>query len=119
MSLIYIRIYKIIQKIPKGRVLTYGLISNMIDERMSAQGVGWAFKALGKAKRKSKLLKAQTGKSKKQNLKSLKSSANKKIISAKLLTLRIPFRGIGSSTLKVAPALIRCPNYRLDYSNIF
>ena len=48
---VYDEIYKIIQRIPKGRVLTYGLISHMIGGRMSAQGVGWALKALGNAKR--------------------------------------------------------------------
>lgn len=49
MSVIYSQIYKIVQKIPKGKVLTYGLISHMIGGRMSAQGVGWALKALGSA----------------------------------------------------------------------
>ena len=51
MSEVYASIYKIVQSIPKGRVLTYGLISHMIGGRMSAQGVGWALKALGSAKR--------------------------------------------------------------------
>lgn len=46
---IYDEIYKIVQSIPRGRVLTYGLISHMIGGRMSAQGVGWALKALGRA----------------------------------------------------------------------
>ena len=50
MAKVYEEIYKIVQRIPKGRVLTYGLISNMIGSRMSAQGVGWALKALGSAK---------------------------------------------------------------------
>lgn len=50
MAAIYEEIYKIVQSIPKGRVLTYGLISHMIGGRMSAQGVGWALKALGSAK---------------------------------------------------------------------
>ncbi len=44
---VYVEIYKIVQSIPEGRVLTYGLISHMIGGRMSAQGVGWALKALG------------------------------------------------------------------------
>lgn len=44
----YVEIYKIVQSIPKGRVLTYGLISNLLGKRMSAQGVGWALKALGR-----------------------------------------------------------------------
>jgi methylated-DNA-protein-cysteine methyltransferase related protein len=51
MSEIYTEIYKIVQSIPKGRVLTYGLISHLIGGRMSAQGVGWALKALDSAKR--------------------------------------------------------------------
>lgn len=52
MSEIYSQIYKIVQKIPKGKVLTYGLISHMIGGRMSAQGVGWALKALSSDKPK-------------------------------------------------------------------
>lgn len=52
MSKIYAQIYKIVQTIPKGKVLTYGLISHMIGGRMSAQGVGWALKALGSGKTK-------------------------------------------------------------------
>lgn len=49
---VYNEIYKIVRRIPKGRVLTYGIISHMIGGRMSAQGVGWALKALGSSKRK-------------------------------------------------------------------
>lgn len=52
MSKVYEEIYKIVQQIPRGRVLTYGIISQMIGGRMSAQGVGWALQALGKSKRK-------------------------------------------------------------------
>jgi methylated-DNA-protein-cysteine methyltransferase related protein len=44
---VYAKIYEIVQRIPRGRVLTYGLISHLIGGRMSAQGVGWALKALG------------------------------------------------------------------------
>ncbi len=51
MSHVYVEIYKIVQGIPKGRVLTYGVISHMVGGRMSAQGVGWALKALGSSKR--------------------------------------------------------------------
>ncbi|MBU6450776.1 MAG: MGMT family protein [Cyanobacteria bacterium REEB67] len=51
MSHVYVEIYKIVQSIPKGRVLTYGIISHMIGGRMSAQGVGWALMALSKEKR--------------------------------------------------------------------
>ncbi len=43
---IFIRVYKIVRRIPHGRVLTYGVISNIMDSRLSAQGVGWALKAL-------------------------------------------------------------------------
>jgi len=43
---VYEKVYKIVMKIPKGRVLTYGLISNMLANRLSAQGVGWAMRAL-------------------------------------------------------------------------
>ncbi|MDR3612293.1 MAG: MGMT family protein [Candidatus Obscuribacterales bacterium] len=52
MSSVYDEIYKIVQTIPKGKVLTYGIVSHMIGGRMSAQGVGWALKALGSKKRK-------------------------------------------------------------------
>lgn len=50
----YNEIYKIVQRIPKGRVLTYGIISHMIGGRMSAQGVGWALRALGSANGKNR-----------------------------------------------------------------
>ena len=43
---VYEKVYKIVMRIPKGRVLTYGLISNLLGSRLSAQGVGWALKAL-------------------------------------------------------------------------
>jgi methylated-DNA-protein-cysteine methyltransferase related protein len=43
---IYEKVYEIVQQIPSGRVLTYGVISHMIDTRLSAQGVGWALNAL-------------------------------------------------------------------------
>lgn len=43
---VYGEVYKIVKKIPRGRVLTYGLISDMLEKRLSAQGVGWAMRAL-------------------------------------------------------------------------
>jgi len=46
---VYERVYKIVMQIPKGRVLTYGLISDLLGSRLSAQGVGWALKALPSA----------------------------------------------------------------------
>jgi methylated-DNA-protein-cysteine methyltransferase-like protein len=51
----YEKVYKIVMRIPKGKVLTYGLISNMLEGPLSAQGVGWALKALP-AKKKDKTL---------------------------------------------------------------
>lgn len=43
---VYHSVYKIVCSIPPGKVLTYGLISNMLDRRLSAQAIGWALKAL-------------------------------------------------------------------------
>jgi methylated-DNA-protein-cysteine methyltransferase related protein len=48
MSSAYDQVYAIVCRIPKGKVLTYGLISNLINSRLSAQGVGWAMQALAK-----------------------------------------------------------------------
>jgi methylated-DNA-protein-cysteine methyltransferase-like protein len=42
----YQQVYKIVQRIPKGKVLTYGMISHHLGGRLSAQAVGWALKAL-------------------------------------------------------------------------
>lgn len=39
------QVYAWVLCIPRGRVMTYGQISRLIDERLSAQGVGWALKA--------------------------------------------------------------------------
>ncbi len=38
-------VYGWVVQIPSGRVMTYGQISRLIDERLSAVGVGWALKA--------------------------------------------------------------------------
>ncbi|HMO23859.1 MAG TPA: MGMT family protein [Candidatus Melainabacteria bacterium] len=46
MSEVFERVYHIVQAIPRGKVLTYGLISQMLGGRLSAQGVGWALNAL-------------------------------------------------------------------------
>lgn len=46
MSGVFNRVYEIVQAIPKGNVLTYGLISNLLEGKLSAQAVGWALKAL-------------------------------------------------------------------------
>ena len=49
--MIYKKVYDLVRLIPKGRVLTYGLISLKLGGRLSAQGVGWALKALGRSKK--------------------------------------------------------------------
>lgn len=45
-SPVFAQVYEIVRRIPKGKVLTYGLISNLMGGRLSAQGVGWALNAL-------------------------------------------------------------------------
>jgi methylated-DNA-protein-cysteine methyltransferase-like protein len=39
-------VYEITKKIPKGKVFTYGLISQRMNGRLSAAAVGWAMSAL-------------------------------------------------------------------------
>jgi methylated-DNA-protein-cysteine methyltransferase-like protein len=56
-SKVYQQVYKITQQIPTGKVLTYGLISNLLEGRLSAQGVGWALKALATQAQKEPTLK--------------------------------------------------------------
>lgn len=72
MAGVYDEIYKIVRSIPRGRVLTYGSISAMIGGRMSAQGVGWALKALG-TKKKSAKPAGRTGKASSKNAAQSKS----------------------------------------------
>ena len=38
----YERVYEVVQRIPKGRVTTYGLIADYLGSRGSARMVGWA-----------------------------------------------------------------------------
>jgi carbonic anhydrase len=47
---VYFEVYEIVKGIPSGRILTYGLISNLLEKRLSAQGVGWALRALSSDK---------------------------------------------------------------------
>ena len=42
----YERVWDFVRRIPRGRVLTYGLVSHYLGGPLSAQGVGWALKAL-------------------------------------------------------------------------
>lgn len=44
--MVYERVYELVRLIPKGKVLTYGMISRKLEGRLSAQAVGWALRAL-------------------------------------------------------------------------
>lgn len=37
-------IYRIVKRIPRGRVVNYGQIAGMLERRLSAQAVGWAMR---------------------------------------------------------------------------
>lgn len=39
------RVWKLVEKVPRGKVVTYGMLSEMIDKRLSPVGVGWAIRA--------------------------------------------------------------------------
>jgi methylated-DNA-protein-cysteine methyltransferase-like protein len=39
------RVWALVRKIPRGRVVTYGQLSALVDRRLSAAGVGWAMRA--------------------------------------------------------------------------
>jgi methylated-DNA-protein-cysteine methyltransferase-like protein len=39
------RVWKIVMRIPRGRVVTYGMLSQMIEKRLTPVGVGWAIRA--------------------------------------------------------------------------
>ena len=39
------RVYDLVLRIPKGRVMTYGQIATLIESRMSPRAVGWAMHA--------------------------------------------------------------------------
>ncbi len=38
-------VWRLVRRIPRGRVATYGQISEMIDRRLTPLGVGWAIRA--------------------------------------------------------------------------
>ncbi|MBI1270883.1 cysteine methyltransferase [bacterium] len=46
MSEVFEKVYRIVQSIPRRRVLTYGLISQLMEGKLSPQGVGWALNGL-------------------------------------------------------------------------
>jgi methylated-DNA-protein-cysteine methyltransferase-like protein len=39
------RVWKIVKRVPRGRVVTYGQVARMIELRLSPVGVGWAVRA--------------------------------------------------------------------------
>lgn len=44
---VFARVHAWVAKIPRGRVATYGQLSELIDGRLSPVGVGWALRAGG------------------------------------------------------------------------
>ena len=43
------RVWKVVRRIPRGRVATYGQISDLIDQRLTPLAVGWAIRAAGES----------------------------------------------------------------------
>ena len=41
----FARVWAIVERVPRGRVVTYGQLAEMIDRRLSPVGVGWAIRA--------------------------------------------------------------------------
>ncbi len=39
---VFRRVYALVRRIPKGRVMTYGQIATLIESRLSPRAVGWA-----------------------------------------------------------------------------
>ena len=44
---VFARVHAWVAKIPRGRVATYGQLSDLVDGRVSPVGVGWALRASG------------------------------------------------------------------------
>jgi methylated-DNA-protein-cysteine methyltransferase related protein len=42
---IFAQVHAIVKRIPRGKVVTYGQLSELIDGRLSALAVGWALRA--------------------------------------------------------------------------
>jgi methylated-DNA-protein-cysteine methyltransferase related protein len=42
---IFARVHALVARIPRGKVATYGQLSEMIDGRLSPAGIGWALRA--------------------------------------------------------------------------
>lgn len=43
------RVRRLVLRVPRGKVATYGQLSAMIDRRLTPVGVGWAIRAAGEA----------------------------------------------------------------------
>ncbi len=39
------RVWRLVRRIPRGRVMTYGQLSLLLDRRLTPVGVGWAIRA--------------------------------------------------------------------------
>ena len=39
---VFRRVYDLVKRIPKGRVMTYGQIATLVESRLSPRAVGWA-----------------------------------------------------------------------------
>jgi methylated-DNA-protein-cysteine methyltransferase-like protein len=41
------RVWRLVRRIPRGKVATYGQLSELIDRRLTPVGIGWAIRAAG------------------------------------------------------------------------
>ena len=41
---VFRRVYVLVRRIPKGRVMTYGQIATLLESRLSPRAVGWAMR---------------------------------------------------------------------------
>jgi methylated-DNA-protein-cysteine methyltransferase-like protein len=39
---VFLRVYDLVRRIPKGRVMTYGQLATLVENRLSPRAVGWA-----------------------------------------------------------------------------
>lgn len=39
---VFARVYALVRRIPRGRVMTYGQIATLVESRLSPRAVGWA-----------------------------------------------------------------------------
>jgi methylated-DNA-protein-cysteine methyltransferase related protein len=49
----FARVYAAVRAIPRGRVATYGQVASMVGVPRGARAVGWALRALSKARERS------------------------------------------------------------------